>query len=249
MATYAFARMKKLMEEEFPSFEDDDYAHMASVQITVLADMLQSGILSYNDLYQETLEVIEQLLGWEEGKMMILMDSLDELYEIVDKTTKEDELVNDFTKVRVDVDRARNKLHLPQALMESKNLSEEEAMKALGYAPASVERCKQVTADLGQLKETDDKFSDKKLSKEEMFSVLDSIMTMGGGDDLQEAIEELTNEDPNGSTSMNEVFTQHTVKRIAKAKAAQNKHAVEYLMQSMNLDKDQAEAALGLDAE
>ena len=117
--------MKKLMEEEFPSFEDDDYAHMASVQITVLADMLQSGILSYNDLYQETLEVIEQLLGWEEGKMMILMDSLDELYEIVDKTTKEDELVNDFTKVRVDVDRARNKLHLLQALMESKNLSEE----------------------------------------------------------------------------------------------------------------------------
>ena len=82
-----------------------------------------------------------------------------------------------------------------------------------------------------------------------MVSVLDSIMTMGGGDDLQEAIEELTNEDPNGSTSMNEVFTQHTVKRIAKAKAAQNKHAVEYLMQSMNLDKDQAEAALGLDAE
>ena len=63
LATYAFARMKKLMEEEFPSFEDDDYAHMASVQITVLADMLQSGILSYNDLYQETLEVIEQLLG------------------------------------------------------------------------------------------------------------------------------------------------------------------------------------------
>ena len=55
--------MKKLMEEEFPSFEDDDDAHMASVQITVLADMLQSGILSYNDLYQETLEVIEQLLG------------------------------------------------------------------------------------------------------------------------------------------------------------------------------------------
>ncbi|MGZ1158564.1 hypothetical protein ACXO19_06460 [Lactobacillus delbrueckii subsp. bulgaricus] len=63
LATYAFARMKKLMEEEFPSFEDDDYAHMASVQITVLADMLQSGILSYNDLYQETLKVIEQLLG------------------------------------------------------------------------------------------------------------------------------------------------------------------------------------------
>lgn len=30
---------------------------------------------------------------------MILMDSLDELYEIVGKTTKEDELVNDFTKV------------------------------------------------------------------------------------------------------------------------------------------------------
>lgn len=80
---------------------------------------------------------------------MILMDSLDELYEIVDKTTKEDELVNDFTKVRVDVARARNKLHLLQALMESKNLSEEEAMKALGYAPASVERCKQVIADLG----------------------------------------------------------------------------------------------------
>lgn len=63
LATYAFARMKKLMEEEFPNFEDDNYAHMASVQITVLADMLQSGILSYNDLYQETLEVIEQLLG------------------------------------------------------------------------------------------------------------------------------------------------------------------------------------------
>lgn len=63
LATYSFARMKKLMEEEFPSFEDDDYAHMASVQITVLVDMLQSGILSYNDLYQETLEVIEQLLG------------------------------------------------------------------------------------------------------------------------------------------------------------------------------------------
>lgn len=60
---------------------------------------------------------------------MILMDSLDELYEIVDKTTKEDELVNDFTKVRVDVGRARNKLHLLQALMESKNLSEEEARK------------------------------------------------------------------------------------------------------------------------
>jgi hypothetical protein len=181
--------------------------------------------------------------------MMILMDSLDELYEIVDKTTKEDELVNDFTKVRVDVARARNKLHLLQALMESKNLSEEEAMKALGYAPASVERCKQVIADLGQLKETDDKFSDKKLSKEEMVSVLDSIMTMGGGDDLQEAIEELSNEDPNSSTSMNEVFTQHTAKRIAKAKAEQNKHAVEYLMQSMNLNKVQAEAALGLDAE
>ena len=67
-----------------------------------------------------------------------------------------------------------------------------------------------------------------------MVSALDLIMTMGGGDDLQEAIEELSNEDPNGSTSMNEVFTQHTV---------------EYLMQSMNLDKDQAEAALGLDAE
>lgn len=63
LATYAFARMKKLMEEEFTNFEDDNYAHMASVQITVLADMLQSGILSYNDLYQETLEVIEQLLG------------------------------------------------------------------------------------------------------------------------------------------------------------------------------------------
>lgn len=63
LATYAFARMKKLMEEEFLSFEDDDYAHMASVQITVLSDMLQSGILSYNDLYQETLGVIEQLLG------------------------------------------------------------------------------------------------------------------------------------------------------------------------------------------
>lgn len=29
----------------------------------------------------------------------------------------------------------------------------------------------------------------------------------------------------------------------------QNQHAVEYLMQSMNLDKSQAEAALGLDAE
>lgn len=29
--------------------------------------------------------------------MIILMDSLDELYGIVDKTTKEDELVNDFT--------------------------------------------------------------------------------------------------------------------------------------------------------
>lgn len=28
LATYAFARMKKLMEEEFPSFEDDDYAHI-----------------------------------------------------------------------------------------------------------------------------------------------------------------------------------------------------------------------------
>lgn len=150
---------------------------------------------------------------------MILMDSLDELYEIVGKTTKEDELVNDFTKVRADVARARNKLHLLQALMESKNLSEEEAMKALGYTPASLERCKQVIADLGQLKETDDKFSDKKLSKEEMVSVLDSIMTMGGGDDLQEAIEELSNEDPNSSTSMNEVFTQHIVKRIARAKS------------------------------
>ncbi|OFS81917.1 hypothetical protein [Lactobacillus sp. HMSC08B12] len=133
--------------------------------------------------------------------------------------------------------------------MESKNLSEEEAMKALGYTPASVERCKQVIADLGQLKETDDKFSDKKLHNEEMISVLDSIMTMGGGDDLQEVIEELTNEDPNGSTSMNEVFTQHIVKRIARAKAEQNQHAVDYLMQSMNLDKSQAEAAIGLDAE
>lgn len=180
---------------------------------------------------------------------MTLMDSLDELYEIVDKTTKEDELVNDFTKVRVDVAQARNKLHLLHALMESRDLSEEEAMKALGYAPASVERCKQVVADLGQLRETDDKFSDKKLSNEDMVSVLNSIMTMGGGDDLQEAIEELSNEDPNGSTSMNEVFAQQTAKRIAKAKAAQNKHAVEYLMQSMNLNKDQAEAALGLDAE
>lgn len=133
--------------------------------------------------------------------------------------------------------------------MESKNLSEEEAMKALGYTPASVERCKQVIADLGQLKETDDKFSDKKLHNEEMISVLDSIMTMGGGDDLQEVIEELTNEDPNGSTSMNEVITQHIVKRIARAKAEQNQHAVDYLMQSMNLDKSQAEAALRLDAE
>ncbi|GHN20362.1 hypothetical protein ME784_08770 [Lactobacillus delbrueckii] len=122
-------------------------------------------------------------------------------------------------------------------------------MKALGYTPASVERCKQVIADLGQLKETDDKFSDKKLHNEEMISVLDSIMTMGGGDDLQEVIEELTNEDPNGSTSMNEVFTQHIVKRIARAKAEQNQHAVDYLMQSMNLDKSQAEAAIGLDAE
>ena len=82
-----------------------------------------------------------------------------------------------------------------------------------------------------------------------MVSVLNSIMTMGGGDDLQEAIEELSNEDPNGSISMNEVFTQPTAKRIAKAKAEQNKHAVEYLMQSMNLNKDQAEATLGLDAE
>lgn len=133
--------------------------------------------------------------------------------------------------------------------MESKNLSEEEAMKALGYTPASVERCKQVIADLGQLKETDDKFSDKKLHNEEMISVLDSIMTMGGGDDLQEVIEELTNEDPNGSTSMNEVITQDIVKRIARAKAEQNQHAVDYLMQSMNLDKSQAEAALRLDAE
>lgn len=136
-----------------------------------------------------------------------------------------------------------------QALMESKNLSEEEAMKALGYTPASVERCKQVIADLGKLKETDDKFSDKKLHNEEMISVLDSIMTMDGGDDLQEVIEELTNEDPNGSTSMNEVITQHIVKRIAGAKAEQNQHAVDYLMQSMNLDKSQAEAALRLDAE
>lgn len=133
--------------------------------------------------------------------------------------------------------------------MESKNLSEEEAMKALGYTPASVERCKQVIADLGQLNETDDKFSDKKLHNEEMISVLDSIMTMGGGDDLQEVIEELTNEDPNGSTSMNEVITQDIVKRIARAKAEQNQHAVDYLMQSMNLDKSQAEAALRLDAE
>lgn len=133
--------------------------------------------------------------------------------------------------------------------MESKNLSEEEAMKALGYTPASVERCKQVIADLGQLKETDDKFSDKKLHNEEMISVLDSIMTMGGGADLQEVIEELTNEDPNGSTSMNEVITQDIVKRIARAKAEQNQHAVDYLMQSMNLDKSQAEAALRLDAE
>ena len=87
------------------------------------------------------------------------------------------------------------------------------------------------------------------MKKEVMVSVLNSIMTMGGGDDLQEAIEELSNEDPNGSISMNEVFTQHTAKRIAKAKAEQNKHAVEYLMQSMNLNKDQAEATLGLDAE
>lgn len=180
---------------------------------------------------------------------MILMDNLDELYEIVDKTTKEDELVNDFTKVRVDVAQAKNKLHLLHALMESRNLSEKEAMKALGYASASVERCKQVVADLEQLKETDDKFSNKKLSNEDMVSVLGSIMAMGGGDDLQEAIEELSNEDPNGSTSMNEVFTQHTAKRIAKAKSEQNQHAVKYLMQSMKIDKSQAEATLGLDAE
>ncbi|UYY85483.1 hypothetical protein OKX59_04825 [Lactobacillus delbrueckii subsp. indicus] len=52
------------------------------------------------------------------------------------------------------------------------------------------------------------------MSNEEMVSVLDSIMTMGGGDDLQEAIEELSNEEPNSSTSMNEVFTQHTGIRI-----------------------------------
>jgi Na+/phosphate symporter len=70
---------------------------------------------------------------------MILMDNLDELYEIVDKTTKEDELVNDFTKVRVDVAQAKNELHLLHALMESKNLSEKEAMKALGNASASVD--------------------------------------------------------------------------------------------------------------
>ncbi|MFS8962794.1 hypothetical protein NYF20_06415 [Lactobacillus delbrueckii] len=46
-------------------------------------------------------------------------------------------------------------------------------------------------------------------------------------------------------------FTQKVsdMKRIAKAKAEQNQHAVDYLMQSMNLDKSQAEAALGLDAE
>lgn len=37
-----------------------------------------------------------------------------------------------------------------------------------------------------------------------MVSVLNSIMTMGGGDDLQEAIEELFNEDPSGSTSMSQ---------------------------------------------
>lgn len=180
---------------------------------------------------------------------MILMDSLDELYEIVGKTTKEDELVNDFTKVRVEVARASNKLHLIQALMESKNLSEEEAMKALGYAPASLERCKQVIADLGQLKETDDKFSDKKLSKEEMVSVLDSIMTMGGGDDLQEMIDDLSEEDPNDSSSLSEVFANHSAKRVAEAEAEQNQHAVRYLMQSMNLDKAQAECALGLAAE
>lgn len=63
LSAYAFARMQRIMQEKFPRFEDGYFAHMASVQVTVLADMLQSGTMNYDDLYQESLEVIEQLLG------------------------------------------------------------------------------------------------------------------------------------------------------------------------------------------
>lgn len=177
---------------------------------------------------------------------MILLDSLDELNEIVDEAMKEDEYVNDFTKFRVGLAQERNKLRLLNALMDSMKLSEEEAMKALGYAPAAVERCKQVVENLAQSGEKGGKLSDEKLRNEDLITVLGFIMTMGGGDDLQEMIDDLSQDDPNGNSSLSEVFAKHSAKRVAKAEAEQNQHAVKYLMQSMNLDEAQAECALGL---